>query len=128
MSIEDLMKPRYKVIADYPNSCYRVGVIIDKYIRPVTADFYDKFPHLFQKLEWYEERSVDDMPEYVKRTSNGKVFHIAVGTKDLLDVYGKVHLVSYEEMSAERNSFLSLHNCIPATIEEYNTQQKTINK
>ncbi len=77
MSNEDLLNPRYKVIADYPRSEHyenvKVGEVIDawkpnKVIQRNFTDFYDKFPHLFQKLEWWEERKIEDMPMYLKQT------------------------------------------------------------
>lgn len=90
MTVEELMKPRYKVIADYPNSEFEVGTIINF---PNKSDYYtgsdewesefvkdknkggqfkfcikkiEPFPHLFKKLEWWEDRAIEDMPEYVK--------------------------------------------------------------
>lgn len=59
--IADLMKPRYKVIADYPgNNLYKVGSIIED-----TGWGVELFPNIFKKLSWWEERDVKDMPEYV---------------------------------------------------------------
>jgi hypothetical protein len=71
MSTEDLMKVRYKVIADYPNSDYTVGAILNTHNYEdrwsgVAEDFCNQFPHLFKKLEWWEERKLEDMPKYVK--------------------------------------------------------------
>lgn len=62
---EELLKPRYKVIADYPNSSDKVGSVytLDHEGQSV---FYDKYPHLFRPLSWWEERAESDLPEYVK--------------------------------------------------------------
>jgi len=65
MTVEELLMPRYKVIADYPSSPYYVGEIKDRLGDNVAAHFA-KYPHLFRKLNWWEERKVEDMPEYVK--------------------------------------------------------------
>jgi hypothetical protein len=70
MTSEELMKPRYKVIADYPGLPHYmpVGFIIKE--QETLPYFFnlviDKYPHLFKKLEWFEERSIEDMPQYVK--------------------------------------------------------------
>lgn len=66
LSIEDLLKPRYKVIADYPRSRDWIGkVIIVGAIGEETQLPYYKYPHLYKALEWWEEREEKDMPEYV---------------------------------------------------------------
>jgi hypothetical protein len=89
MKQHELLKPRYKVTADYPfNRHFRVGDIItlDKeeegglFARvpafgstptyTETTDFYDYYldyyPHIFCPLKWWEERGLYEMPDYVK--------------------------------------------------------------
>jgi hypothetical protein len=71
MKAEDLMKPRFEIIADFPNNDFgKVGEILDrdwcKYIEDneeggVEWSISD-FPHLFRKLNWWEHREVEDMP------------------------------------------------------------------
>jgi hypothetical protein len=71
MSKEELLKPRYKVIADYPGNPHKVNEILE-----VDSMFEDdnktfpQYPHLFCKLEWWEERKSEDMPEYMKDADN----------------------------------------------------------
>jgi hypothetical protein len=87
MTVEELLKPRYKVIADYPNSLFEAGEVLTKIegisvysTGRVGIDAYDvsHYPHLFRKLEWWEERQPEDMPEYVKGKINGKkVFKVS---------------------------------------------------
>lgn len=95
MNTEELLVPRYKVIADYFYNPYKVGDIItvmydDRSVHLTTTRYRDefgemvgqqnymhpdelkKFPHLFKKLEWWEERKPEEMPTYVKWES-GKV-------------------------------------------------------
>lgn len=57
MTAKELMAPRYKVIADYPNSPYKVGDIIK------PDECLDCYSHLFKKLNWWEYRTVDQMPK-----------------------------------------------------------------
>ncbi len=66
MNTEQLLKPRYKVIADYPFSPYKVGELVKEgssrcpyYITTVNHISYnfdteeiENYPHLFRKLEW----------------------------------------------------------------------------
>lgn len=73
-----LLTPRYMVEADYPNSPYEVGQIIDfsepaefKSGNVVGADlpetFYNKYPNIFRPMHWSEQRKVGEMPRYVNR-------------------------------------------------------------
>lgn len=87
-SIDHLLKPRYKVIADFPKAKYIVGEIlhvvdsIDEADRfpfqqghsPIMNDAgqFDKYPHLFKKLQWWEDRKSEEMPEYVIRSKMDK--------------------------------------------------------
>lgn len=70
--IHELLIPRYKVIADWPNSIYKIGsILIGKdnglYYNGVNhANFInpENYPHLFRKLEWWEERTPEEMPQF----------------------------------------------------------------
>lgn len=59
-STEELLEPRYKVIADYPECPFEEGDIL------VNPTYEPQYPHLFQKLEWWEDRKPEEMPQYVK--------------------------------------------------------------
>ena len=74
MTARELLQPRYEVIADYPKSDFKVGQIIqcsddlvnDKDVGAFLLKFkysFDKYPHLFKKLNWWEHRKVEDMPK-----------------------------------------------------------------
>lgn len=77
----NLLTPRFKVIGEYPNCNFKKGQILQRILN-ATNDWYHtdlyacmggydisdlkKHPHLFRKLEWYEERTVEEMPKYLK--------------------------------------------------------------
>jgi hypothetical protein len=89
MTKEELLQPRYKVIADYPFNPYNIGDLVEmtatRVKLTVTSEWSDfnnsmvsvenyvpfsrlnEFPALFKKLEWWEDRKVEDMPGYLKR-------------------------------------------------------------
>jgi hypothetical protein len=100
MTIEELLKPRYKAISDYPNSPYQLGQMVyisdtgnsflctqtNEYNR-FSEEFEDvsnyshidtikRYPHLFKPLNWWEERRAEEMPLYVK-AKLGKVVKVA---------------------------------------------------
>ena len=77
MTTEELLKPRYLVIADYPgmdDDGYYIGQVKEN-IAENYCKLLDKYPHLFRRLEWWEMRDEKDMPEYVKRkTKDGRAY------------------------------------------------------
>ena len=73
MTAAELMKPRFEIIADYPNNEFgKVGDILDRdwghY--PNGEEFEPEwkisdYPHLFRKLNWWEKRTTEQMPKKV---------------------------------------------------------------
>lgn len=65
MKAEQLMKPRFEVIADYPypknHYYYNVGDIIECDID--RHHYWSQYPHLFKKLNWWEHRKAEEMPK-----------------------------------------------------------------
>jgi hypothetical protein len=72
MTIEELLKPRYKVISTYPLSDFKVGQIIESESWGVSIDAYYiefsflNYPKIFQELKWWEERQIEYLPKYLK--------------------------------------------------------------
>jgi hypothetical protein len=74
MTAEELMKPRFEVIADFPDNHFGgIGTILDRdWAKYPNDDEGQKaiwrisdFPHLFRKLNWWEKRTADQMPKRV---------------------------------------------------------------
>lgn len=118
---EELLRPRYKVIADYPSTFWSIGDIIDP--EELHTQF-EKYPHLFQKLEWWQERGIDDMPEYVKFFNN--VYRISgwdfsayitgyIDSKDPLLIPKVITMNNdvYPDTKEEYESFIKQQNNIP---------------
>jgi len=80
MTAENLLKPRWIVIADFPNSDFKVGEIEDRdWCQYPDGDDTQKpiwqisdFPHLFKKLNWWEHRKAEDMPKKVMSLADDK--------------------------------------------------------
>ena len=78
MTAKELMMPRYELMVDYPGSTYPVGTIFTS--MPNGFVYYmlndekhytnglnlEKYPYLFRKMNWWEKRSVKDMPKRLK--------------------------------------------------------------
>lgn len=133
MSVEELLKPRYKVEGPYPGSRYKVGDMVeslgenrfDLYKDGVT--YYNepelkKYPQLFRLMNWWEDRRPEDMPEYVrivKTTASGLPCH----SIHKVDKYLKRSCyVKYGEFFSFN---LSCFNTEPATIADYETYLTT---
>src|SRR6185369_13508036 len=133
MTIEELLKPRYKVIADYTDSMFSVGGIIIEdwqdadlwYCRDYKNEEYwfpkndviENFPHLFKKLEWWEERDFDLSGMFVR-----------FGALDKQHAYYKLikpsdYRYGFWEMGG--NYTYPLHESFPATEQEYDNYIKS---
>lgn len=67
LSTDVLLTPRFKVIADYPDSPFGIGQILSP--SQSGGKWYDKleqYPAIFQRLQWASDRNIADLPEYVK--------------------------------------------------------------
>ncbi len=109
MTVENLMMPRYKVIADYPgmDDSYEIGEVL----KPAYTGIVDAYPHLFRKLNWWEERKVEDMPDYVKWD---------VGIYPTWKKIMKVDKWNSNGSFDHENVTISVINCFPATEQQYN--------
>lgn len=75
MEAKELLKPRFELIAEFPNNHYgKVGTILDRdWAKYPNDDETEKaiwrisdFPHLFRKLNWWEHRKESEMPKKLK--------------------------------------------------------------
>ena len=119
MNNEELLRRRWKVIADYPKSVYNVGDILNGGWRSEDLIYCDTdgprwshYPHLFKELEWWEERAIEDLPDYVKYQ---KLIYKAKD-KFLASVRCEPHPFDGKGLDADWGS------CLPATDEEYLNQ------
>lgn len=107
---EELLQPRYEVIADYFYSPYNIGDLVEftttgtSFLGTVTKQYDDfredivdtenyfhidclkKYNHLFRRLDWWEHRTPEEMPEYVKCKINSCVYKVSVPRKYGVDV------------------------------------------
>jgi len=63
MKAQELLKPRFEIIADFPNNYLgKIGDILEE---KGLSKFWkiSDYPHLFRKLNWWELRKKEDMPK-----------------------------------------------------------------
>jgi hypothetical protein len=114
MNNQEFNKIRYLIIADYPNSVGPVGNIIHTF-KDIDTESYAAYPHLFQRLEWWEERTWDEIPKYLKNTRTHEVYELLSYHRN-----SPYALVEHNDVRT-REHFQLLQ---PATQEEYKDQYK----
>ncbi len=126
--MKDLLIPRFKVIADYPNSWFILGNIYTglKGANPNSDYWYlkdnsphgvgtvdpTKYPSVFQRLQWWENRTPLEMPRYLKK--DNMVFKVRAYTHPA----AKGFPLFYEKDEIPGSHYISYFQ--PATKEEYN--------
>lgn len=121
MTKEELMMPRFKVIADYPDSQLTVGAVYyaDGGIAEgqTVVSNPDNYPHLFKKLQWHEERKPEDMPMFLKRHTGNAVY---VKVSKWWISYGQWHYDCWHERSKMKDCHISdVFSAEPITESEY---------
>jgi hypothetical protein len=131
MTTEELMRPRFKVIADYPGSKHQVGKI---YIKMDGREFYENietgmaigfdpkyYENIFRPLAWWEDRELPQMPEYLKRVKVTPFMETPINSvikvnKWFIDEDGKDAYFTWEGNN-ELGNYPSTYS--PATKQEY---------
>lgn len=138
MTPQDLLKPRYKVIADFPNNIFKVGDILEKIERTSIGKLPEnsfgklidettgygwvieptKYPAIFKKLYWYQEREEKDLEEikYLK-LQNGKVI-------EPYSINPEINYFYFDRDDWFNNDGFTLSTTIPLTKEEYESALK----
>ncbi len=139
MTNEELMQPRYKVIERWPDM-HMLKFFTDQIITLNQKEgsqwfidmgktkpydnyydaYFEGYPHLFKKLEWWEEREPDDMPDYVKGES--EVYKVLSNPTGITDVVYAKWILPHNKNAMR---LLSLSKTVPATEEEYLAYQNT---
>lgn len=140
MKKEELMQPRYKVIANYPGQPVAIGQLLNDRLSEsfhitttysfegfelvpcanwVNEDEVKKYPALFKKLEWWEDRKPEDMPDFLKATEGGI---IKVKKWQIDEDETNPHL--YFTTQADKLGFYPRKH-LPATLEEYTAYHST---
>ncbi len=130
-TIEDLLKPRYKVIGKWPDMVDVFDNIIElpseKHIYAdlnkthCAEDYFDAYPDCYKKLEWHDERELKDMPQFLKVVSGH--FETEYGKVGKVKSYNKknVHIVFGDKGECYR----PIKDTVPVTETDYNEYIKS---
>lgn len=139
--IQELLKPRYLLTADFPGCSFEVGTILEPNeegelyskkagyswtVSRVLEKDVKKFKHLFRKLEWHEEREESEMPEYVRPKEQTETSKLQFGNY-ILKVAQK-HKNYFRAENLFQLSHQSWHHYIPATAADYNSYISSTDK
>jgi len=77
MSIEELLRPVFRLVQNYPNSGFITGEIINigTNLMPDGINKFSDYPSLFQKINWWQDVDIKDMPKYLKHTSDRTIYY-----------------------------------------------------
>lgn len=119
-----LLTPRYQVISPYPDMTRKVGdiAVVDitkaqEWIDSHCA-FFERYPLLFKKLDWWDEIPVEQYPTYVKvmvksiggeRDRHGKIYQVESFRTDLTIPCAAI----------DGGYYYGFDEIIPATEEEF---------
>jgi hypothetical protein len=120
-----LTRPRFEIIANYPNNSFgEVGTILDrdwgKYPNGEENPPQWKisnFPHLFRKLNWWEKRTNEEMPKYLKITFDGKTTYYEIESWDMENTIGWIDFK--KRICCDLCCFKPEFSYQPATEQEY---------
>lgn len=121
----DLLKPRYKVIAQYPACPFNVGTILTEERKGVFKQsgrtetesnvlgisVLENCKANFNKLEWWEERSGAELPSYVRSGKTGIIHKV------------KNYLITENVAVRVSDKPIALNGTLPATEEEFLNQK-----
>jgi len=122
-AVDKLLQPRYLVIALWPFSNPKIAlrdifkydserdVLYSNKGEVLLNEIPDMYPHLFRKLSWWEMRSVEEMPEYLKTKHDGVVSKVVVYDFDTNTIFIEAPNGSYQ---FSLKAYLSIR--IPATL------------
>lgn len=136
--IEQLLRPKYKVVALWP-FCTKHSVDFQPKIGDILVTDSngsisnegmrifnaDKFPHLFEKLEWWEELALEQLPTYVKPHPERdfmKDDKWVYKTNWVMHDHGPCH----EFMDGPWTRHIHANNLLPATEADYNEYLQAI--
>lgn len=135
LSVVELLKPRYKLVTDYPHRQYDMETIlyvdeegelfcpIQGYILSIYKILekdVDKYPQ-FQKLPWWSDRKPDEMPLYLKKIYGGKI--VKVDQHQLCTSVSGGYMYSPNTFILDGMTKTYAHY-LPATREEYEAHSR----
>ena len=127
----DLNQVRVKMIADMPNNPFKVGKIITD-LGQIEGYNMREYPHLFKFLEWWEDRTEEELltVKYLKakgKLYEGEVHEVLRYTAKYFGYHSGVRdaFIGDLDTHSGMGSLRELSYFVPATKEEYLSARKS---
>ncbi|MCP4664855.1 MAG: hypothetical protein GY849_00690 [Deltaproteobacteria bacterium] len=119
----NLLNPRFEVIADFPFSTFEIGSILDAIqynknflvIKDKKRFWVHGYPNIFRKLNWWEHRTIEEMPKFLKQTIKNKTVFYNIVKWDIKNFIGIAKNKEYCNLIFWNGN----EKYFPATKEEY---------
>lgn len=126
MKASELLIPRFEVIATFPNmeatNIKSVGDILtddgynavkDQDNRAIFAIKFDEYPHLFRKMNWWENRKEEEMPSKLVSLSNKDSDGFDISKQDIYHIKKWDMKIFFGYIDVERRSGCDLNSWKP---------------
>ena len=129
--MNNLLTPRFKVIGSFPDSPFHEKEILDavKYeenkfylVRKNKKNYWvSQFPNIFRKLEWWENRTEEEMPKYLKSGmgNDNQIHKIEYWDMSFDKPIGVVKDLGYKKSVCDLGLFKNEYQYQPSTEAEY---------
>jgi len=131
-TVEELLKPRIKIINDWPGVA---GIVVPGTIINVDDEFTDDmfwigeepflidkirdYPYLFKELKWHEDRELSDMPKYIKIIDENVIAKVETHSIGIGFTFKETNDFTNDYMRRKVYST----NTIPSTEDEFNSNK-----
>lgn len=147
MTQDELLQDRYEVLSPWPpNNLFKAGDIVEP--EQFTGWHPKDYPVLFRRVNWWEYRAVEDMPEYVITNyidefkgkgvlQNGMVFKVEQWATQTFPTIKEPQLLANLEgytpdylwrTPEQKTGRVNCCHLLPATEQQYIDYQKSISK
>ena len=132
MTTEELVRIRYRVLIDYPDSPFTIGDVLEccegtyhlsSYSQFNRISSPQKFPSVFRAIEWFEYRSIETLKSvtFVKVVTYRGYWLVGDIVPAFLKLDDQLNPIGY---TLDYNHFQFLTELLPATKEEYDNHKK----
>lgn len=139
MTPEELPRPRWLRIADYPgmtigdsDKIFTSPDISSPEADAIMRSYYERFPAIYRELQWWEMREPEELPKYVKFTT--APLQNPIPTVPLEDFDAETNCFKYRDMRKQFVENAGEEDCWmfvlidnrwqPATEEEFNAYEQ----
>jgi hypothetical protein len=116
---DQLLAPRYRLLIDYPGNEHPIGHVFtiegDETLVEIWCKEREKYKEIFERLEWWEDRTDEEFPEYIKDKETNEVYKVSTRLPN------EPYRIYATNMRHRLNWYI-IRDFIPSTKEEFYKQ------